>query len=162
MTIVSVEVTASSVTARMDAMTQDVRATLKSSLGSLAKEIAAEARAVAAAHIRLLSKEKPGTYLPSIYGGVSGRVPTRTTGYVRSGHPLAHLLEYGFTYKDQIILPNVKKALAFEGAAGKVITRRVHREELRVQAYPAIRPAFLAAESEIRATMEAAAKKAVK
>lgn len=137
----------------LDRIGPGVEATLDAVLRPLAQEIAADARSRAAAHIRYLGARNPGSYVASITGDISRKRPTRVTGYVRSGHPLAHLMEKGFKITDmEIYAKNVDK-MAFEGSAGMVYRRHIHRHETQVPAYPAILPAFEARRGEILSTL---------
>jgi hypothetical protein len=110
----------SHLTARLEEMGPKARQAVKTASSALAQQTAADARAFAAAHIRFLGK-KPGLYLASIYGGVADKEKS-IIGFVRSGNPLAHLLEYG-------TVERFKKSGASTGAAPP---------------YPAIAPAFVA------------------
>lgn len=135
---------------------------LEQRLAPLATEIASDARSRAQAHIRFLGAKKPGSYVQSIKGGVAHKKPTRVTGYVRSGHPLAHLMEEGFTISDMMIVPKSGAVMAFTGDAATVFARHVHRHQTVVPAYPAIFPAFEAKRNEIMATIESVARDAGK
>ncbi len=134
--------------ARLDKITPDVRDALKAALAPLAGELAAEARGLAAAHIRYLGK-KPGQYLASIYGGAFDK-GSRVCGFVRSGDPLAHLLEYGTKDRYKKSLRTAREVLGqldagFTGA---------------MPAYPAIEPVLAANEGRIRDAVEDAARRA--
>ena len=143
---------------------------LEQRLAPLAQQMESDARSRASAHIRFLGSKKPGTYVPSIKGGLAHKKPTRVTGYVRSGHPLAHLMELGFKISDLMIVPGTGKGttsslgalMAFAGDAGDVIRAAVHRHQTVVPAYPAIFPAFEAKRNEIMATIESVARDAGK
>ena len=120
----------------------------KTALGPLAAELAQDARAAASAHIRYLGKN-PGQYLASIYGGTFDK-GARVGGFVRSGDPLAHLLEYGTKDRYKKSLRNAREVLGqlragFTGA---------------MPAYPAIEPVLAANESRIRDAVEDAARRA--
>jgi hypothetical protein len=134
--------------ARLDKITPDVRAALKAALGPLAGELAQDARAAAAAHIRYLGK-KPGQYLASIYGGTFDK-ESQVGGFVRSGDPLAHLLEYGTKDRYKKTLRTARDVLGqlnagFTGA---------------MPAFPAIEPVLAANEGRIRVAVEDAARRA--
>lgn len=146
------------ITARLEAMGPNVHQALVRALDPLAQSIAGTARDNASAHIRFLGKN-PGKYLSSIYGGVSDK-DKRVTGYVRSGNPLAHLLESGFTISDIVIDPG--DIMTFEGDAGQVFARVVHRHETQVKPYPALTPAFEAHAGEIEGALTGAVKEAVR
>lgn len=156
---VEVRVDTTHLEARIDAMLPSVRAALVKALGPLARDIASDAQSAALAHIRYEGAKNPGSYVASIYGDVK-EDESRVVGFVRSSHPLAHLLELGFDYKAQDIVPRVATILAFEGDAGTVFRKRVHRDAMRVPAYPAIGPAFQAEEPEIRDVIEQAVRRA--
>jgi hypothetical protein len=134
--------------ARLDKITPDVRAALKAALGPLAGELAQDARAAASAHIRYLGKN-PGQYLASIYGGTFDK-ESQVGGFVRSGDPLAHLLEYGTKDRYKKTLRTAREVLGqlragFTGA---------------MPAYPAIEPVLAANEGRIRDAVEDAARRA--
>ena len=57
-------------------------------------------------------------------------------------------------------MPKTADVLAFEGDAGMVFRRHVHRDAMHVPAYPAIAPAFQADEATIRETIERAVREA--
>jgi hypothetical protein len=139
-------------TARLDKIAPDVRAALKAALAPAAESLAGEARALAAAHIRYLGK-KPGQYLASIYGGLFDK-GDRIGGFVRSGDPLAHLLEDGASLPARDIFPSAARVLAFDGDAGQVFARVVHFPGATVPPYPAIAPAFESAEGALRDLIE--------
>lgn len=132
----------------------DVRAALERALAPIAQGMAADAKANAEAHIRFLGV-KPGAYVASIFGGVSSKAE-RVVGYVRSGSPLAHLLEYGAQTPAHVIESSVAEAMAFEGGAGRVFARVVHHPGATIPAYPAIGPAFDARKGEIERALETA------
>jgi hypothetical protein len=154
------------VTQVLDKIGPDVRQALTESLGQIAKSTEADARARAQAHIRFLGVKKPGTYAPSIKGGVADKGGSRITGYVRSAHPLAHLLELGFNITDLMIVPGTGKntsaqagdIMKFAGDAGDVFRAVVHRHATTVPPYPAIYPAFEAARPDIMDAFDKAAK----
>lgn len=138
--------------ARFDKIGPDVHQALVAALNRLAGQIAANARGLAAAHIRYLGK-KPGQYLASIYGGVSENTGS-VVGFVRSGNPLAHLLEGGATIPAHDIFAKAGDALAFYGDAGTVFAKVVHSPGAIVPPYPAIEPAFTSARDEIERTVK--------
>lgn len=148
------------ITRVLDAVAPSLRAKLIDALTPIADEIAADAKAAAAAHIRFLGAKNPGSYVESIKAGVSIRDAQRVIGYVRSGHHLAHLLEDGFTIKEMMIAAGDGGIMAFEGELGMQFARQVHRPETKVPAYPAINPAFEARRGEILATMDRVASEA--
>jgi len=132
--------------ARLDKITPDVREALKAALAPLAGELAGDARAAATAHIRYLGK-KPGQYLASIYGGAYDK-GDRVGGFVRSGDPLAHLLEYGTKER-------YKKALR---TAREVLGQLNAGYTGAMPAFPAIEPVLAANEGRIRSAVEDAAR----
>jgi hypothetical protein len=142
--------------AQLGEITPKTRKALVEAVTPLAKRIAGDAQSRAAAHIRFQGKT-PGAYLASIYGGVASK-ENRVVGFVRSGHPLAHLLEYGATTPPHKIAASVAKMLKFTGSAGEVYARFVNHPGASIPAYPAINPAFEAAADDARATIEGAVK----
>ena len=149
----------------LDGVDPAVAQALKDELWVIAKAMESEARDRAQAHIRFLGAKSPGSYVQSIKGGVSTRRGTRTTGYVRSGHPLAHLMEGGFNITDMMIVPGTGKntlaqigaVMKFAGDAGDVFLKAVHRHATKVPPYPAIYPAFDSLKGDIHAAFEKAA-----
>jgi len=127
------------------------RAALVKALGPLAAAMTQDVRGRAVAHIHTLGK-KPGLYLASIHGGVSDK-GARLSGYVRSGSPLAHLLEYGATTPPHDILARAGKVLAFLAGAETVFRRLVHHPGASIPAYPAFGPAMAANKAHIEATL---------
>ncbi|RBP03810.1 hypothetical protein DFR50_14258 [Roseiarcus fermentans] len=142
--------------ARIDAVLPDTEDALERALGPVASDMADAARNAALAHIRF-EGTKPGQYLASIYGGTF-RGPGVVGGFVRSGSPLAHLLELGASTPAHDILPKAAAALAFDGSAGQVFASIVHHPGATIPAYPALSPAFDAARGAIAAAIESAAK----
>lgn len=145
-------------TARLDRIAPEVRDALARALKPAAEAVAEEARALAAAHIRYLGR-KPGQYLASIYGGLFDK-GDRIGGFVRSSDPLAHLLEGGASLPAHDILPSAAEVLAFAGDAGTVFAKVVHFPGATMPPYPAIEPAFSAAEGELRGLIERTVKEA--
>ena len=86
----------------------------------------------------------------------------RVIGYVRSGNPLAHLLELGATTPAHDIMPKAADVLAFDGDAGTVFAKIVHSPGAVIPPYPAIKPAFDNALSTIETTIEQVVKDALK
>ena len=156
---ITFRVEASRLTATLDELPAAVRAAIERALGPVANEVAADARSLAEAHIRYFG-QKPGQYLASIYGGTFTR-GDRVGGYVRSGSPLAHLLEFGATIPPHDILPSAADVLAFDDV-GAVFARHVHSPGGVIPPYPAIEPAFTSHAAEIRDAIEGAAKQAVR
>jgi hypothetical protein len=142
----------------LDGMAPAVRERLIETLEPIAAEIQADAKARAEEHIRYLGSKNPGSYVESIQHGVAAKRERKVTGYVRSGHPLAHLLEDGFTIKDMMIQSADGGVMAFQDELGMHFARDVHRHETKVKAYPAIRPAFEARRDDILAALEAVAR----
>jgi hypothetical protein len=153
--ITGMTVDASHAVERITRMTPDIREALTRSLGQIAANVAADARARAQSHIHVLGL-KPGAYVDSIKGGVAVK-ENRVTGYVRSGSPLAHLLEFGANVPPHEILPSIAQALAFDGGAGTVFAAVVHSPGAAIPPYPAIYPAFEAAKPHIEAALIQAA-----
>lgn len=153
------KIDATHATARLEAMGPKARQAIVEVLEPRAEAIAADARARALAHFHSLGL-KPGQYLGSIYGGVSAK-ETRVTAFVRSSSPLAHLLEWGFTITDLMIFAKADGIMAFDGGAGTVFAKAVHRHATEVQPYPAIYPAFEDAKSDIVADMTESVRRAV-
>jgi len=116
----------------------------------------------AAAHIHTVGK-KPGAYLASIQMGQYDK-GKRMGGFVRSGSPLAHLLEGGAKPPPHQITASAASVLAFSGDAGIVFRRAVQHPGATIPPYPAFRPAMEAHRTEItekltQAVREAAAKR---
>ena len=151
----------SRIVARLDAIGPSVRQKLIEVLTPLAEEVVADAKSRAQAHIRYLGL-KPGEYLDSIKGGVSLKNDKRVTGYIRSGSPIAHLLEYGANVPAHEILPKIAKVLAFTGSAGTVFAKAVHSPGATIPPYPALGPAFEARKSEIKAALIEAGREGMK
>lgn len=145
---------------RFDRIGPNVHAALLKAIGPLAAAMESDAKSRAAAHIRFLGG-KPGQYLKSIKGGVSEK-DQRITGYLRSGSPIAHLLEFGAKTPPHEILPKVAQILAFEGDAGTVFARAVHSPGATIPPYPAIYPAFEALSGEIKGALTEAAQQAAR
>lgn len=146
------------VTLRLEAIGPDCREALRSVLGPAAAAIDDEARANAIGHFHSIGA-KPGLYLAGFQHG-SFEKGSRIGAYVRNGNQLAHLMEKGFTISDIDILPKTAEMMVFEGDAGKVFARHVHRHETKVQPYPALTPAFEAARDRLQADMTDAVKSA--
>ncbi|MFT4098624.1 MAG: HK97 gp10 family phage protein [Rhodoblastus sp.] len=147
-------------TAQLDRLGPDVRTALERKLRPIAEAMAGDARSRAEAHIRFLGV-KPGAYVASIKGGVASK-DRRVVGYVRSGSPLAHLLEYGAQTPPHVIEASVKEAMAFAGPAGRIFAAKVNHPGAAIPAYPAIGPAFAARRDEIRGAIESALDDTVK
>lgn len=145
----------------LDQIGPGVRESMKADFAPIVQAMESDARARAAAHIHSLGKN-PGKYAASIKGGVSVKNPNRVTGYLRSGSPLAHLMELGFTIKDMIITAVGGSAMKFEGEAGVMFAHAVHRHQTTVKPYPAIFPAFEAQRGAIDAALTKAAATAAK
>ncbi len=151
-----------SVVERLEKLPRNVRDALFAALYPEALAIQGDARQRAAAHIRFFGPKDPGSYVASIYGGVSSsKKEAKVLGYVRSSHPLAHLMELGFTIKDMMIGPKAGEIMAFAGDAGQVYTRYVHRHETKVRPYPAIYAAFQDARNRVQQKIENTVREAV-
>ena len=144
------------IAAQLEKLGAGLRQALEEKLKPLAAHIASDAQDRAAAHIRFLGA-KPGAYVASIKGGVASK-DARVVGWVRSAHPLAHILEYGAHTPPHEIKASVAKMLHFTGSAGEVFARIVHNPGADIPAYPAITPAFAAAADDVRAAINAAVK----
>ena len=147
---ITYRVEASRLTATLDELPAAVRAAIERALEPEADGIAADARSLAEAHIRYFG-QKPGQYLASIYGGtfVKG---DRVGGFVRSGDPLAHLLEFGTAERFKKSFRSVRDVL---GQLGSGYTGAM-------PPYPAIEPAFASHAADIRDAIEGAVKEAVR
>ena len=130
--------------AKLDRALPAVEDAIEAALKPLAKSMAAEAQALALAHIRTEGKN-PGQYVASIHGGAF-RKSGRVGGYVRSGSPLAHLLEEGTAERFRKVLPTVADVAGRAGYTGAM------------PPFPALAPAFAGAESAVRAAIESAAR----
>lgn len=146
----SVTVNDSRITARLATFPARVRARLKSEIKPLADKLADEIRARSAAHIHTFGK-KPGFYLATIHGGVAD-TGTEVVGYVRSGSPLAHLLEAGT--KAHAIFPKKASVLAFEVGGKSIFARSVQTPGTKP--YPTFKPVLADRREEIVATLTAA------
>jgi len=142
--------------AQLETLGPDVRAALEEKLKPIASRMTSDAQARAQAHIRFLGA-KPGAYVASIKGGVASK-ESRVVGWVRSGHPLAHIMEDGAQTPPHEIAASIAKMLHFEGSAGEVFAKLVHHPGASIPAYPAIYPAFAALADEARTAIEAAVK----
>jgi hypothetical protein len=164
MPAVSFTVDTARIDAHLDRIGPDLEQALLQALKPLSSSMADEARSAAASHIRFLGK-KPGQYLASIYGdafakeGELGRV---VGGFVRSGSPLAHLLEHGAHTPPHEILPSAADVLAFDGSAGEVFARAVNHPGATIPAYPAIEPVLAARQSEVESVITEAVRDAVR
>ena len=130
-------------------------------LRPLTQELYGDVLERAAAHIHTVGK-KPGAYLASIQMGQYDK-GKRMGGYVRSGSPLAHLLEGGAKPPLHTITASTASVLAFNGDAGMVFRRAVQHPGATIPPYPAFKPAMEAHRTEItekltQAVREAAAK----
>lgn len=128
----------------------------------LAQEMGEDVMGRAADHIHTVGT-KPGAYLASIQHGVYDK-DKRMGGFVRSGSPLAHLLESGAKPPPHEIRASAAQALAFSGDAGTVFRRAVQHPGATIPPYPAFEPAMEAHRTEItekltHAVREAAAKR---
>ena len=162
---ISLTVDDKNVIAKLEKATDVVKDALERGLKPVAVETAHNVRANLLAHIRFEGtawKRKgwkpPGSLVASVYGN-SFRGKSLVGGFVRSAHPLAHLIEHGYTYKDQIILPVIADVLAFYWPKiGKMaILNFVHRKTMQVQAYDDFSRAFDSAKPKIVGAIEQAA-----
>ena len=143
---------------RLDAIGPNARAALKVTAGQIARDIDEDARARATAHFHTLGA-KPGLYLAAFADGTYDK-GDRVGGYVRNANGLAHLLEYGFTISDMTIYAKNGDVMAFGGDVATVFRKMVHRHQTKVEAYPAIGPAFDAASPDIGPALITAVKEA--
>ena len=131
-------------------------------LRPLTQELHSDVLERAAAHIHTVGK-KPGAYLASIQMGQYDK-GKRMGGYVRSGSPLAHLLEGGAKPPSHTITASAASVLAFSGDAGIVFRRAVQHPGATIPPYPAFGPAMEGRRTEItekltQAVREAAAQR---
>ena len=141
--------------AKLDGALPAAADAIEKALKPVARAMATAAQSSALAHIRY-EGTKPGQYLASIYGGTF-KSPGVVGGYVRSGNPLAHLLEFGAHPPPHEILPSAADVLAFLDGFYQVFAKSVHSPGATIPAYPALRPAFEGAEGDIRSAIEQAA-----
>jgi hypothetical protein len=127
---------------------------LDRALRSLTPELHADVVGRAAAHIHTVGK-KPGAYLASIAMGYYDK-GQRMGGFVRSGHPLAHLLEGGAKPPAHAIAASAASVLAFQGSAGMVFRQAVQHPGATIPPYPAFGPAIDAHRTEIEARLKEA------
>ena len=150
----NVRVDADRAMARIENVAPKAREKLAESVRDLADEIAADARSRAQSHIRFLGLKAPGSYVQSIRGGASEK-DKQIVGFVRSGHPLAHLMELGFQITDLMITAKPGGVLA-NASLDEVFGIKVHRHATAVKPYLAILPAFEAARADIETALQAA------
>ena len=91
-------------------------------LRPLTQELHSDVLSRAEAHIHTVGK-KPGAYLASIQIGQYDK-GKRMGGFVRSGSPLAHLLESGAKPPPHAITANAASVLTFSGDAGDRVPPR--------------------------------------
>ncbi|MFZ1109852.1 MAG: hypothetical protein WAN43_16075 [Rhodomicrobium sp.] len=148
--------------ARLDAIGPKARQALKDALTPIAPAMQSDARDIALAHIHSIGDPaKAGRYLASIRGGLTDK-GYKIVGWLRSGSPLGHLLELGFTIKDWVIVPGTGERtkshlgalMAFDVGGVSKVVKTVHRHATKVQAYPAIGPAFTKHRAEILAALD--------
>lgn len=142
MPAITFEVSTRGAEAKLDRILPDVEIAIQAALKPIASEMQHKAQGNALAHI-LWEGKKPGQFVASIRGGTF-RKNGKVGAYVRSGNPLAHLLEEGYTYKAQDILPRVQDVMAFYwyGIGENVMFRKVHRDQMRVRAFGDLGRAF--------------------
>jgi len=102
---------------------------------------------------------KPGLYAASIQFGYYDK-DRRLGGFVRSGSPLAHLLEHGAKPPAHAIVAKAGDALMFTGSAGEVFRRAVQHPGAVIPPYPAFEPALEEHRTEIIDALTAAIKQA--
>jgi len=120
---------------------------LDRAIRSLTPELYADVLGRAGDHIHTVGT-KPGLYLASIAMGYYDK-GKRMGGFVRSGSPLAHLLEAGANPPAHAIAASAASVLAFQGDAGTVFRKAVQHPGARIPPYPAFGPAMDAHQSEI-------------
>ena len=119
-----------SLIARFDKFVPDSRAALNAVFASLPQELAST--------IRASVPRKSGEYLASIYGGQFDK-GERVGGFVRSGDPVAHLVELGTKERFRRVTGSARGRLR-EIGTGSTGT---------MPAFPSFEPAFEAAKSRI-------------
>jgi hypothetical protein len=134
-------------TDRLGRIGPNARQALQAVLGPLTREVYEDVLGRAADHIHTVGT-KPGAYLASIQMGPYDK-DKRIGGYVRSGSPLAHLLESGAHPPPHEIRAKAAQALAFTGDAGTVFRRAVQHPGATIPPYPAFGPALDAHRTEI-------------
>ena len=155
---IKVDVDESHVNAHFDQIGPDVKQALLTLSAEIAREIEDAARGFAIAHFHSVGA-KPGLYLAGFKSGTYDK-QSRVGGWVNNANPLAHLLEYGFTISEMTI--TAANLMAFEGDAGTVFAKYVHRPETEVPAYPALHPAFDEAKAAIGPRLAAAGREAAR
>jgi len=145
-------------TDRLGNIGPSARQALLNVLRPLAQEMGNDVRGRAADHIHTVGT-KPGAYLASIQQGVYDK-DRRIGGFVRSGSPLAHLLESGAHPPPHQIQAKAAQALAFTGDAGMVFRRAVQHPGATIPPYPAFGPALEAHRTEIADALTNAVKDA--
>ena len=127
---------------------------LERAIRGLTPELYADVVSRAAGHIHIVGT-KPGAYLASIAMGYYDK-GKRMGGFVRSGSPLAHLLEAGANPPPHEIAASAAGVLAFQGDAGTVFRRAVQHPGAHIPPYPAFGPAIEAHRAEIEARLREA------
>jgi hypothetical protein len=133
---------------------------LDRAIRGLTPELYADVLERAAGHIHT-EGPKPGLYLASIAMGFYDK-GQRMGGFVRSGSPLAHLLESGAKPPAHAIVASAAQALAFQGDAGMVFRRAVQHPGATIPPYPAFGPAMDAHRAEITERLQAAVREAAR
>jgi hypothetical protein len=152
------EIDDSAAFAKMEGASDKVMDRFAELLRPVEEAMLADARAKDVAHFHSVGA-KPGLYLAAFSGGVK-KTPAGVVGWIRNGNNLAHLLENGFTISDILIATkSAGGVMAFDmGGVGKLFREYVHRHETKVQAYPAVHPAYEAHRDEVMAAAREAAK----
>ena len=158
MSTLTVQIT-DNATDRLGNIGPNARTALLRVLRPLAQEIGDDVRGRAAAHIHTVGT-KPGIYLASIQQGVYDKGSRRIGAFVRSGSPLAHLLEHGAKPPAHAIVAKTGDALMFTGSAGEVFRRAVQHPGAIIPSYPAFEPALEEHRTEIIDALTAAVKQA--
>lgn len=134
---------------------------LDRAIHGLTPELYADVISRAAAHIHTVGT-KPGLYLASIAMGYYDK-GKRMGGFVRSGSPLAHLLEGGAHPPAHDIAASAASVLAFPGSdAATVFRRAVQHPGATIPPYPAFSPAMDAHRAEITERLQAAVREAAR
>jgi hypothetical protein len=134
-------------TDRLGNIGPSARQALQNVLKPLTREMYEDVLERASSHIHTVGT-KPGAYLASIQRGLYDK-DKRLGGFVRSGSPLAHLLESGAHPPPHEIQASAAQALAFTGDAGTVFRRAVQNPGAAIPPYPAFGPAMEAHRAEI-------------
>jgi hypothetical protein len=159
MPTISVTVT-DNATDRMGRIGPTAHEALDRAIHGLTPELYADVLGRALEHIHTQGP-KPGLYAASIQFGYYDK-GKRMGGFVRSGSPLAHLLELGAKPPPHEIRASAASVLAFSGDAGTVFRRAVQHPGATIPPYPAFGPAMDAHRAEITERLQAAVREAAR